>query len=113
RDAVAALLAAGIEWPRVTNEAATTAAPADAAFVGRSFVVTGTLPTMSRDEAHEWIRRHGGSVTSSVSRRTDFVVAGEAAGSKLARAHELGIPVLDEAALLRMAAPGAENRAEN
>jgi DNA ligase (NAD+) len=113
RDAVAALLAAGIEWPRAANEAATTAAPADAALAGRSFVVTGTLPTMSREEAHEWIRRHGGSVTSSVSRRTDFVVAGEAAGSKLARAHELGVPVLDEAALLRMAAPGAENRAEN
>jgi len=109
RAVVDALLAAGIEWPRPANEAATHEAATRSALAGRVFVVTGTLPTMSREEAHDWIRRHGGSVTSSVSRNTDFVVAGEAAGSKLARAHELDIPVLDEAGLLQMAAPGTEN----
>ncbi len=98
-----ALLAAGIDWPRAPKETASADAPPVAPLAGRSFVVTGTLPTMSRDEAHEWIRRHGGTVVSSVSRKTDFVVAGEAAGSKLARAHELGVPVIDEAALLRLA----------
>ncbi|MCO5100297.1 MAG: NAD-dependent DNA ligase LigA [Burkholderiaceae bacterium] len=109
RDVVEALLAAGIGWPRPANEAATHEDAPGGALAGRVFVVTGTLPTMSREDAHDWIRRHGGSVASSVSRKTDFVVAGEAAGSKLARARELGIPVLDEAGLLRMAAPGAEN----
>ncbi|HEY0877760.1 MAG TPA: NAD-dependent DNA ligase LigA [Zeimonas sp.] len=108
RSVVDALLAAGIEWPRTTAGAAAQPRPSGSAIAGRSFVVTGTLPTMSRDEAHDWIRRHGGSVASSVSRKTDFVVAGEAAGSKLARARELGIPVLDEAALLRMTAPETE-----
>ncbi|MDT3680624.1 MAG: NAD-dependent DNA ligase LigA [Burkholderiaceae bacterium] len=114
REVVDALLAAGIEWPRrmndnPANDGRVNVASPDSVLAGRSFVVTGTLPTLSRDEAHEWIRRHGGSVASSVSRKTDFVVAGEAAGSKLARAQELGIPVLDEAALLRMAAPRTEN----
>jgi len=111
RQVVDALLAAGIEWPRAAHvpahagapaASAADGAPAASSLAGRTFVVTGTLPTMSRDEAHDWIRRHGGAVTSSVSRKTDYVVAGDAAGSKLARAHELGIPVLDEAALLRM-----------
>ncbi|MCD6680710.1 MAG: NAD-dependent DNA ligase LigA [Burkholderiaceae bacterium] len=114
REAVEALLAAGIEWPRgmtadAPNDDAGKAVQRASALAGRTFVVTGTLPTLSREQAHEWIRRHGGSVASSVSRKTDFVVAGEAAGSKLARAHELGVPVLDEATLLRMAAPGTEN----
>src|SRR5690606_7074345 len=94
RDVIAALIAAGIDWPRQTRSAA------GGALAGRTLVVTGTLPTMSRDEAQELIRSHGGSVASSVSRKTDFVVAGEAAGSKLARANELGITVIDEAELL-------------
>jgi len=111
RAVIDALLAAGIDWPRPapTESAAPDTPGPHRALAGRTFVVTGTLPTMSRDEAHDWIRRHGGSVASSVSRKTDYVVAGEGAGSKLARAHELGIPVLDEAALLRMAAPATEN----
>ncbi len=79
-------------------------APADAAIVdrplaGKTFVLTGTLPTMSRDEAAALIRDAGGHVTGSVSRKTDFVVAGEAAGSKLVKATELGIPILDEPGL--------------
>ena len=67
---------------------------------GLTIVVTGTLPTLSRNEAEELIRRHGGKAASSVSKKTAFVVAGEAAGSKLTKAQQLGIPVLDEAAFM-------------
>ena len=75
----------------------------DGAFAGKSFVVTGTLPTLGRKEATEFIEAHGGRVAGSVSKKTDYVVAGEAAGSKLTRAQELGIPVLSEAELLNLA----------
>jgi DNA ligase (NAD+) len=64
---------------------------------GKTFVLTGTLPTLSREEATRLIEEAGGKVTGSVSRKTSFVVAGEDAGSKLAKAQELGIPVLTEA----------------
>ena len=67
---------------------------------GLTIVVTGTLPTLSRNEAEELIRQHGGKAASSVSKKTAFVVAGEAAGSKLIKAQQLGIPVLDEAAFM-------------
>lgn len=67
--------------------------------LGKTFVLTGTLPNWTRDEAKAAIEFAGGKVTSSVSRKTDFVVAGESAGSKLAKAQNLGIQVLDEAAL--------------
>lgn len=67
---------------------------------GLTIVVTGTLPTLSRNEAEELIRRYGGKAASSVSKKTAFVVAGEAAGSKLTKAQQLGIPVLDEAAFM-------------
>lgn len=70
-------------------------------FSGMSIVVTGTLPTLSRKEAEELIRRHGGTAASSVSKKTAFVVAGEAAGSKLTKAQSLRIEVIDEAELLR------------
>ena len=69
---------------------------------GQVFVLTGTLPTMTRDEAGDLIRRHGGSVTGSVSSKTTYLVAGEKAGSKLTKAEKLGVPVLDEAALKDM-----------
>ena len=69
---------------------------------GKTFVVTGTLPTLSRDEAASLIVAHGGKVTSSVSRKTSYLLAGEAAGSKLQKARDLGIPVLDEEALLKL-----------
>jgi DNA ligase (NAD+) len=63
---------------------------------GLTFVITGTLPTMSREQAAQFIEVHGGKVTSSVSGKTDYLVAGEKAGSKLAKAEKLGVPVLDE-----------------
>ncbi len=69
------------------------------ALAGASFVLTGSLPTLSRDEATELIEAAGGKVISAVSRKTRFVVAGSDAGSKLVKAQELGIPVLDEPAL--------------
>jgi DNA ligase (NAD+) len=70
--------------------------------VGKTFVLTGTLPTLKRNEAADLIKQAGGKVTGSVSPKTDFVVAGEEAGSKLEKANELGLAVLDEASLLRL-----------
>jgi len=67
---------------------------------GQAVVVTGTLPTLSRDEAEALVRRHGGSPSGSVSKKTSFVLAGENPGSKLQKATELGIEVIDEAAFL-------------
>jgi DNA ligase (NAD+) len=71
---------------------------------GQTFVLTGTLPTLTRDEAKERIETAGGKVSGSVSKKTSYVVAGEDAGSKLATAEKLGVPVLDEAALLALLA---------
>jgi DNA ligase (NAD+) len=71
-------------------------------FEGRQFVLTGTLPTLKRDEAKAFIEARGGRVTSSVTKKTNYVVAGEEAGSKLNKAQELGITILDEAQLLAM-----------
>lgn len=73
---------------------------AEGIFSGMSVVVTGTLPTLSRKEAEELIRQNGGTAASSVSKKTAFVVAGEAAGSKLTKAQTLGIEVIDEAELM-------------
>ena len=69
---------------------------------GKTLVVTGTLPTLSRDEANALIENHGGKAAGSVSKKTSFVVAGESAGSKLTKANELGIPVITEEELLEM-----------
>lgn len=75
-------------------------------FLGKIFVVTGTLPSLSRAEAEELIVRNGGRASSSVSKKTSYVLAGEAAGSKLTKAQELGTPILDEAGFLRMLEEG-------
>lgn len=88
------LLCAGVK-PREAQ------AKAEGALTGKTVVVTGTLPTLSRKEAEELIRQNGGTASSSVSKKTAFVVAGEAAGSKLDKAMALGVEVIDEAELLR------------
>ena len=75
-------------------------------FLGKSFVLTGTLPTMSRDEASALIKKNGGKVVGSVSKKTDMVLAGDAAGSKLTKAQALGVRVISEEELLRMIAQG-------
>jgi hypothetical protein len=75
----------------------------DTRFAGLTFVLTGTLPHLSRDEAAAIIERHGGKTSSSVSAKTSYVVAGEKAGSKLVKAQTLGVQVIDEEALLKMA----------
>lgn len=72
------------------------------ALEGMTIVVTGTLPTLGRKEATELIEKNGGKASGSVSKKTTYVLAGEAAGSKLTKANELGIPVIDEAEFLRM-----------
>ena len=79
-----------------------TAKKADDTLAGQTFVLTGTLPNMTRDEASALIKAHGGKVSGSVSKKTSYVVAGEEAGSKLTKARELGVAVIDEAALLSM-----------
>ena len=73
---------------------------------GFTFVITGTLPEMTRSEAKAFIEAHGGRVTGSVSGKTSFLVAGESAGSKLEKARRLDVKVLDEASLREMAAAG-------
>jgi DNA ligase (NAD+) len=73
-----------------------------APLAGVTFVITGSLPTLSRGEAKALIQEHGGRVTGSVSSKTDYVLCGEKPGSKLAKAQQLGVSVIDEAALLDM-----------
>lgn len=88
--------AAGVNFASAPVERAGTALD------GKSFVITGTLPTLSREECAALIAAHGGTVKGSVSKKTDYLVAGDAAGGKLAKAESLGIPILDEATLRRM-----------
>ena len=70
--------------------------PGEGPLAGQTFVLTGTLPDLTREQASAMIMAAGGKVTGSVSRKTNYVVAGESAGSKLANAERLGVPVLDE-----------------
>ncbi|HEY2463696.1 MAG TPA: NAD-dependent DNA ligase LigA [Steroidobacteraceae bacterium] len=93
--AVDRLLAAGISWPPIV--------PAGGgALQDKSFVLTGTLSSLTRDEATDAIQRLGGKVSGSVSKKTDYVVAGAEAGSKLKKAAQLGIEILDEAGFLKL-----------
>jgi DNA ligase (NAD+) len=93
------LVEAGVEPIRPSPR---TAAPSAGPLAGKTVVVTGTLQTFGREAAEEAIRGAGGKPAGSVSKKTDYVVAGESAGSKLTRAQELGIPVLDEAGFQRL-----------
>jgi len=95
REVVEQLRAAGVHWP----DAQGTASDAPRPLLGKVLVLTGTLPTLGRDEAKDLIEAAGGKVSGSVSKKTSYVIAGEEAGSKLDKARELGIPVLDEAGL--------------
>jgi DNA ligase (NAD+) len=97
REVIEQLRAAGLSWPE--GEAAPLAT---SAISGKTFVLTGTLPNLTRDEAKERIEALGGKVSGSVSKKTSYVVAGEEAGSKLAKAQELGVPIVDEAGLLAL-----------
>ncbi len=92
RAVLARLRQLGISPLGSAKDAAVTGHP----FAGKTFVLTGTLPTLSRDEASKLVREAGGNVTGSVSKNTDYVLAGESAGSKLDKARELGTRVLDE-----------------
>ena len=92
---IKALRKKGVKWPEVARAPAGEGAP----LAGRTFVLTGTLGSMTREEAEEALTARGAKVSGSVSKKTSFVVAGAEPGSKLARAHELGIPVLDEEGL--------------
>jgi DNA ligase (NAD+) len=76
--------------------------PSEGPLAGKTLVLTGTLPELSREQASELIQLAGGRVTGSVSKKTDYLVAGESAGSKLQNAERLEIPVLDEAGLRRL-----------
>lgn len=87
-------------------EAPVQAAPVSAVLAGKTFVLTGTLPTMTRDEASARIESAGGKVSGSVSKKTSYVLAGAEAGSKLEKAQSLGVPVIDEAEFLRLLAEG-------
>jgi DNA ligase (NAD+) len=99
RDETERLRKAGLSW-----EVTPPRTPGEGPLAGKSFVLTGTLPTWTREEAGRRIQEAGGRVVSSVSRKTDYVVAGDAPGSKLRRAEELGVTVLDETGLARLLA---------
>ncbi len=95
-EVIARLRKYGVVWPESDPIEATE----DGALFGKTFVITGTLPTMTRDAAKDLIQSAGGKVTSSISAKTDYLVAGEKAGSKLSKAEKLKVAILDEAALL-------------
>ena len=102
REVVEQLRACGVTWPEGQP-----AVRAPQPLSGKTFVITGTLPTLSRDGAKDRVEAAGGKVAGSVSKKTDFVVAGTDAGSKLTKAQELGVAIIDEAALLTMLADPA------
>ena len=95
REVVEQLLASGMQLS-VEEKIISTA------IAGKTFVLTGTFPTMTRDEAKDLLEKAGGKVAGSVSKKTDYVIAGSDAGSKLTKAEELGIAVIDEAAMLEL-----------
>jgi DNA ligase (NAD+) len=99
REVVAQLRACGVTWTEGEPSAG-----ASLPLAGQTYVLTGTLPTLSRDQAKDMLEALGAKVAGSVSKKTHGVVAGAEAGSKLDKAQELGIPVIDEAGLLALVA---------
>jgi len=95
RDVIKALRDSGVHW----QESAPQRSPSKGGLSGKTFVLTGTLPSMTRDEAKQKIQACGGKVTGSVSKKTSYLVYGDKAGSKLAKAQELGVETIDEAGL--------------
>ena len=98
-DVVAKLRAVGVHWTETEGMQQSTGI-----LTGKTLVLTGSLPTLTRDAAKELIEAAGGKVAGSVSKKTDYVVAGEEAGSKLEKAKSLGVSVIDEAGLLALLA---------
>jgi DNA ligase (NAD+) len=104
REVVEQLRAVGVRWDEHDGHRPDAAA---LPLAGKTLVLTGTLPTLSRDEAKDLIEAAGGKVSGSVSKKTHYVIAGEEAGSKLDKARELGVTVLDEAGLRALLDGGA------
>lgn len=100
REVIAQLAAAGVHWEEGAGSPVSTSP-----ISGKTLVLTGTLPSLTRDEAKERIEALGGKVSGSVSKKTDYVVAGAEAGSKLVKARELGVTVLDETGLMELLSP--------
>jgi DNA ligase (NAD+) len=98
REVIQELRDRGVHWPAIQRKAAAAEGP----LAGKTFVLTGTLDSMSRDQAGDRITALGGKVTGSVSKKTTYVVAGAEAGSKLQKAQDLGVEILDEAAFLKL-----------
>ena len=104
REVISRLRDAGVSW----TESEPRSAPGDGPLAGKTFVLTGTLSAMTRDEAKLRIQSLGGKVTGSVSKKTDYVIFGDKAGSKLSKAQQLGVETLDESqfeALLKGMSP--------
>ncbi len=103
-DVIEKLREAGVHWPETSGMQQSAGILA-----GKTLVLTGSLPTLTRDAAKEKIEAAGGKVAGSVSKKTDYVVAGEEAGTKLVKAQELGVAILDEAGLMFLLASGNNN----
>lgn len=98
KDVIDKLMKAGVHWPKIAvNKAAS-----NAALAGKTFVLTGTLQTLTRDQAKESLQALGAKVSGSVSKKTDYVVAGDNPGSKLSKAESLGVAVIDEQDLIAL-----------
>jgi len=97
--AVLAKLKSANVWPVSSS---VVGRPSSGPLAGMTFVVTGTLPTFSRDGVKEFIEQHGGKVTDSVSKNTSYLVLGEAPGSKLEKARQLGVAVINEEQLRKL-----------
>jgi DNA ligase (NAD+) len=104
QEVIEQLRACGVHWPDLTPQGA-----APLPLAGKTYVLTGTLPTLARDEAKELLERAGAKVAGSVSKKTTAVIAGADAGSKLDKARELGVTILDEAGLRALVSTSGDN----